>query len=310
MWNQVTHLDMNSRTLQRSGDEAQARTNSRTLQATHPGRFVEYEVEETMHLTDDSVSEEESEGHKQPAIRPIPDEDGDREENITTAAELIEEMGISGLALMAKDSKDSFTLLSISAWSFTMQYMLLYNLWVYAKESYKEEEQSFSWEFLLFAAIYLHFLNCFTALPYGFTVLSALPGLLRQGTGEGSLTCFHVLINVPCFMIDAIITPIATMVVGSFFLCSSETVGDVLLNSCAVAFIANIDNWILGLNSKMKHLAGVDDKRQVHLPFYQNVAAFVEFFVIIVPLVPSAYALLILKLKTAVLGGDEAAMEA
>merc|ERR1712232_87748 len=100
---------------------------------------------------------------------------------------------------------------------------------------------------ILFAAVHLHFLSCFGDIPFSLNILLRIRDIHD--------TPKELLIAAPIFFIDALVTPILQLFVGALFVCTSATAIDVLLNCCAVAFISNIDNWILGLLKNMKLLA-------------------------------------------------------
>eukprot|EP00929_Paragymnodinium_shiwhaense_P020422 TRINITY_DN13622_c0_g1_i1.p1 TRINITY_DN13622_c0_g1~~TRINITY_DN13622_c0_g1_i1.p1 ORF type:complete len:327 (-),score=50.36 TRINITY_DN13622_c0_g1_i1:348-1262(-) len=199
------------------------------------------------------------------------------------ANEFAERMGVSGLALLASTRKELVALVMIGLQAFGMQYSLLYHLWHSCQPRSEEEIEKEVPFLLLGVAIYLHFLSCFSEMPFG---MSALFHMRDLGLTKNWCSVF---VNTPFFITDALLTPLTTMVVGSFFLCSSKTVVDVLLNSCAAAFIKEIDNWILALNGKMKKLAGVVSDKDVHIPYNKALADSVEWVVIIFPVIPVIY---------------------
>merc|ERR1712224_1187169 len=100
----------------------------------------------------------------------------------------------------------------------------------------------------------------------------------------------EALLVAPIFFIDAILTPTVTLIIGSLFLCTSDTVLGVLLNSCAVAFISNIDNWILMLHQKMKKLGGYPNDKTVHLPYMERSNKCLEWAICICPILPASFA--------------------
>merc|ERR1712154_673056 len=111
---------------------------------------------------------------------------------------------------------------------------------------------------ILVAAIYLHFVHCVHDFPFAISVLHFFPHFHENM--KSRVICGF------CFFVDAIVVPSITLVVGSLYLCTSVTSADVIINSCAVAFISNIDNWILVLNLKMNKLGGNASSDVAHLP--------------------------------------------
>merc|ERR1719356_759373 len=96
----------------------------------------------------------------------------------------------------------------------------------------KEEKEDMGWMiyFLLFAAVHLHFISCLGDLPFSLNILMRIRDIHD--------TPKELIISLPIFIVDALITPISQLVIGALFICTSPTALDVLLNSCAVAFIS------------------------------------------------------------------------
>merc|ERR1719436_1190120 len=88
-------------------------------------------------------------------------------------------------------------------------------------------------------------------LPFACSILKHI-GELHDGK--------HLMVAMPTFMLDGLIIPFTSLFIGAFYLCTSLTVSDVILNSCAVAFISNIDNWILALGEKLNTAAPPADE--------------------------------------------------
>lgn len=54
----------------------------------------------------------------------------------------------------------------------------------------------------------------------------------------------HGLIRL-VMILDSLVIPFLTLSIGSLYLCTSDGVADLILNSCAVAFVCQIDDWIV-----------------------------------------------------------------
>lgn len=193
--------------------------------------------------------------------------------------QLIESLGLSGLSVLTKDKNGICELLLISGQAFTIQYSVLYAMWSWLLD-YASQEQSKGANpntvptILLLMNIYLHFLNVWGEIPFAVSMLMH----------------FHqvrpTLMAIPIFILDGIVTPTLTLLIGSLFLCSSEGTLDLMLNSCAVAFISSIDNWILKLNGKMKRCSGWSAGKSIYLPYNKALVWWLDHTVCIVPVVP------------------------
>merc|ERR1719282_440379 len=105
-----------------------------------------------------------------------------------------------------------------------------------------------------------------------------------------------LLLCGPIFAMDGVIIPIFSLVIGSLYLCTSQTIGDVILNSCAVAFVGDIDNFILEMNNRMNSMAGVEDAIQdkLYVPVNLKLIKYLNWLMCVVPIVPCicSYALI------------------
>merc|ERR1711937_933269 len=70
------------------------------------------------------------------------------------------------------------------------------------------------------------------------------------------LTCWDLFIRYLFFSMDAFVIPLTTLVLGALYLCTSQTPIDVILNSCAVAFVTSIDNYMLGMYYRQFRMQG------------------------------------------------------
>lgn len=212
-------------------------------------------------------------------------------------ADLIETMGISGMSLICRSNNDFFELIMIAIQSFLLQYTILfqfanvtYQAYVRAQETRTGEELPLSWMqyAIFFVCIHLHFLSCMGDIPFSLNILLHISDIHD--------TPKELLLAAPIFFTDAIITPILQLIIGAIFMCTSNDAVEVLMNSCAVAFISNIDNWILTLLRHMKTLSGSRQGITVHVPFNEKFSKFMEYAVCVVPVLPILFSIIILEI--------------
>lgn len=187
-------------------------------------------------------------------------------------------------------------LVLVSAQGFFLQYTILYfmTMQLVAKEEDEANPMAESSERLIvIVAVYLHIVNCMTGLPFGATTLYHFHTLKD--------TWLEVLVVGPIFFIDSMVTPISTIIVGSLYLCRADCVSAVILNSCAIAFIGNIDNWILTLNLNMNKMGGNIQEHTLYVPHSKNTMKVLNIILCVVPIVPAALALLMVHLGLDVL---------
>merc|ERR1719284_1827604 len=134
----------------------------------------------------------------------------------------------------------------------------------------------------LFCAMMIHFLGCFGDIPFSLNILLRITDIHDSPK--------ELTIALPIFFVDAIVTPILQLFIGALFISTSITAVDVLLNSCGVNFIANIDNWILGLLKNMKTLSGDHTEYVVHIPYNRKFSKVMEFTVCVLPIIPVIFA--------------------
>jgi hypothetical protein len=208
------------------------------------------------------------------------------------SGDLLDTMGLSGMSIMCANDHDFRQLICVAAQSFVLQYTILYAFsQVIIKKMEENHERrlqgddsgEMTWMlyFLLFVAVHLHFLSCFGDIPFSLNILLRIRDIHD--------TPKELLIAAPIFFIDALVTPMLQLVIGALFVCTSGCAVDVLLNSCAVAFISNIDNWILTLLRHMKILSGVLEEVTVHVPYNAKFSSFMEMTVVICPVMPVVF---------------------
>lgn len=207
----------------------------------------------------------------------------------TSASQIMEDMGISGMALLDTQKSSGINGLSlritlplIAAQAWSLQFIILFYMVTSLQPRPVEPDQRLPRP-IIFAAVYLHFIHTTTDLPFSVMAMRHLHHF-HETTFDRAL-CGIV------FAGDALIIPLCSMIIGSLYLCTSATVGDVILNSCAVAFVGDIDNFILAMNARMNEMAGnkvgmaFDDK--LFLPCNENFVKTLNWLLCVIPLVPS-----------------------
>jgi len=206
-------------------------------------------------------------------------------------------LGISAFCLFDTSGLNLLKLVLISMQCFFLQYAVLYylakQLVPHDLEDIGEENPLLQDRLILIVAVYLHIVNTITDIPFGVTTLRHF-SILKSCWYE------HV-VTLSLFVIDTIVTPLATLVIGSLYLCTSHDVGSVVLNSCAVAFITNIDNWILSLNSSMNKMAGQTREDVVYLPYGKDCMTVSNWILCIVPVIPATLCLVMVHIGADVL---------
>lgn len=131
---------------------------------------------------------------------------------------------------------------------------------------------------LIFVAIYLHFLNCMQEIPYALQIFRYFVDFhddLRDLLWFG-----FVLIA------DGFVIPALCFVLGALYLCTSVTIADIILNAVAVAFVREIDNWIIGFNLRANFLGGRTQSQIVQFPVGRKAMRMLSLFFVYFPVVP------------------------
>lgn len=205
--------------------------------------------------------------------------------------ELVEVLGISALCCFNTKGTELFKLLAISAQGFALQIIVLYFLARQLNPRDDPDEPKAVSRVIIGVAVYLHLINCAKDIPFGLTTLYHF--------NELKDTVYERLIAGPCLFIDCVLVPIATVVIGALYLCTSQSVSDVITNSCGVAFITSIDNWILGINVTISRLSGDESgDARLHIPHAGWRAHTVNWVMVYIPFVPAilSYAIMYLGL--------------
>lgn len=206
-----------------------------------------------------------------------------------------ESMGVSAMCVLAQGPFEHMMLFSIAAQAFTVQFSILYFMACNLLDRSQDDERETGVPRTVVAlCIYLHFMNTFSEAPFYLSVLVQLHHFQE--------TWWEMAICWPLFFVDALLTPFVTLIIGSLVLCKSETMIDVLLNSCAVAFITNIDNWILMLNVKMLNLMGPRPKRTIRLMYPTKTINVTWAVTCLIPIVPGIFAVFMVYLGEDILG--------
>lgn len=204
------------------------------------------------------------------------------------AEDAIETLGISAFCLFDTSGKNLCKLLLLAVQCIFLQYSVLYFLakqlipWdeKELKSNHFLEQDLDRW--ILLVAVYLHIVNCLTDLPFGFVNIRHLCHL--------KVDCLERAVTTALFFVDSIATPCCTLTIGSFYLCTSGSVSDLILNSCAVAFITNIDNWVLSLNYSMNKMEGSNRDDEIYLPHSKACMVWFNWVLCLVPVVPASLA--------------------
>jgi len=124
----------------------------------------------------------------------------------------------------------------------------------------------------------------FKGRPRWYGLLSELQFV--RGKDTDSHWYWEMLLCWPCFLMDAFIVPVAVLVIGSLFLCTSRDPCDVILNSCGVAFIADLDNLLLLVLKKCEDLRVSGSEVTVRVPYMPRLARGCVWTMCYIPIVP------------------------
>lgn len=156
------------------------------------------------------------------------------------------DMGVSGMCL-ASQLEDMRTVVLIAMQAFFLQAMILFYIAGTLQPNPDLNAKKSLPLILVQAAIYLHFVSCVRDLPQSILLLRRFPSYHK--------TDIETIVFGGIFLVDAIIVPLSQLFVGAMFLCTSMTVADIIMNSCAVSYISSIDDWILEVHRSLNSLA-------------------------------------------------------
>jgi len=197
--------------------------------------------------------------------------------------QLVDDFGISGLCLVSKTT-NVCTVMIIAGQAFFLQFIILIYIAKQLEPHPNLNKEKKLPVVIVDAAIYLHFLNCVQQIP------SAIFAMRTFRSSFEDDEPWHTLIFGIIYLIDALVTPMAQLIIGALFLCTSATVADVIMNSCAVAYISGIDNMILAVKKQMDELADrSEDYPVVAFPVNKDIIDVVQMTFVVVPVYPMAF---------------------
>lgn len=204
---------------------------------------------------------------------------------VLDGATLNEKMGVSGMSITAHTNCEYIQLVGIWVQSLVLQVIMLTGLWNEVQKNRNSDPEDFQFNamtVLRVVALALHFVNCFGEMPFSLNLFLRINQFFD--------TTKELCLGGPIFITDALLVPTVQLFLGGLFICTSKEAVDVLLNSCAVAFISQIDNWILGLNFSMIDLAGDElHLSTVHIPYNKRFCQVMQYSVCQIPLVPVVF---------------------
>lgn len=203
-----------------------------------------------------------------------------------SASELVDEVGLSGMSIMPADEtcgiskmKNKYIVPLIAVQAAALQVGMLYFLAAQLvprgelHPRFHELPTS-----LVFIAIYLHFLNCTQEIPYSWQIFQHFHDFHEKKS--------DLIVMGGVLILDAFVVPLLSFALGALYLCTSRTISDVILNAVAVAFVHDIDNWILALNTRANFVAGKELEHTVHLPINKKAMRNFSWTMVFVPVVP------------------------
>jgi len=200
--------------------------------------------------------------------------------------DLISEMGLSGLCFLdltqrsASDWPLKYTLPCLACQGFGLQVIFLgYLLDSLAPQ--ESENVGIPIALMNIAAVYVHFVNVVQGLLFDFNRIIHLPHLHPE-------PCEKLCVGFICLM-DSLVVPGCTLVIGSLYLCTSSTAGDLIVNAVGVAFITNIDNFIINIYTTSCKALKKNQDLVVHFPVDHAYVKSVNFFVCVCPVIPLAF---------------------
>jgi len=146
---------------------------------------------------------------------------------------------------------------------------------------------------IVFIAIYIHFLNCALDIPYSYELIKHF--------GDFHDSAQKRMIMAPILITDSVVVPSLVVFIGSLYIAMARSPVDVILNSVAVVFVKDIDNWILSLVTRASWFSGCMKDRTVRFPVDKNSMRQMLMLVCYIPVVPVTTTLVMLWLALGVL---------
>lgn len=193
---------------------------------------------------------------------------------------IVHDMGMVGwVLLISKENTDwntSVATVSLLCQIWIIQFSLVYFLWTHVRDHCslyacsENKDKKRPPMFMLLVSLYVHVISCLLLIAQAAKPFRTL---------VKSRKLRYILLG---FM-DAWVIPILTLVAGGLFLCTSDEVSDLILNSCAVVFIPQIDDWFVSL---MCHTLGLHDIEVELDHVCQKKSKWMTWVLLIVPVVP------------------------
>lgn len=218
--------------------------------------------------------------------------------------DLVEDMGISGLCLVSP-ANDLSVVILIALQSFFLQGVILYYIAAQLEPHPKYNHDKGLPSIIVNSAIYVHFINCVRDMPRSIFALRCFRSPeshdveTEEEKGEIIDNVFEddqpteTFAFLIIFIVDAFVTPLAQLFIGALFLCTSATVADVIMNSCAIAYISQIDNMILQVRGALNELAlKTADYPSLAIPVNKSVLKVLNLTFVVLPIYPFAFSCL------------------
>lgn len=208
--------------------------------------------------------------------------------------DIIEKMGVSGMAIIAHSNQDFIDMFIFAFQSWFYQAIMFLGLWkfvsarIHPKDADDPGVELNALIFVEVVALVVHFANCFGEVPFALSVLMRITDIHD--------TPKEIIFAAPVFLVDSVVIPMIQLILGALFICSSPNAVSVLLNSCGVAFISQIDNWILSLSLSFRQYGGnvPMDELTVYIPCNVKVSKIMQTTVCVFPIMPFTFALFII----------------
>jgi len=202
-----------------------------------------------------------------------------------SSSDLLDTIGVSAFAICDPDHIAGVSKLPniiaapiISLQSFLLQSVLLYYMVHQLIPRGVDPNAEKLPYFIVFTACYLHFLDCIQDLPYAIQLFRHLHNF-QSGFRNLSVTGAMLIT-------DAFVVPLATFALGAMYICTSKTIGDVILNCVAVSFVSQIDNWVVTLDNRTNFLAGRIESRTINIPTSIETMRYMSWALVYAPVIP------------------------
>lgn len=203
--------------------------------------------------------------------------------------ELISETGISGMCLLpASDCSTTsglplwVTIYILSLQSLLLQGGLLYFMILQTlPQSSLPPERQRAMELpygVVFIALYVHFLNTANDIPDSWQLIKHFSDFHHN--------IWDAIKMGPVLIADSVVIPTLVLFIGAMYICIAKNQTDVVLNSVAVAFVKDIDNWLLDFIARASGFAGTLRACKVRFPANQSTMRQLLLWLIYCPVLP------------------------